>query len=68
MLLLVNKLDIDPGLILFSIIFSISGASCCIAICCVLYRKYLKKNKDKLEIQIKTFDENYSNINTYSKL
>jgi hypothetical protein len=58
--------DIDPGLILFSIIFSISGASCCITLGCFLYRKYLKKNKDKLEVEIKTFDE--SNNNPYNKL
>lgn len=60
-------IEFDPGLILFSVIFSISGASCCITLGYFLYKKYFKKNDDKLEVEIKTFDD-HTNSNPYSKL
>jgi hypothetical protein len=62
LLLLSNNIDIDPGVILFIVVFSIWGLSCVIALFVYLYKKYKKRNKFIEQT------EEYKNNNPYSEL
>ena len=50
MLFLLQKIDIDPGIILFSVIFGISGLSCLIGISYYLFQKF-KQNRIQRQIE-----------------
>ena len=62
MLLLLNNINIDPGFILITVIFSVWGLSCMIAFSIYLYKKYKKRNKFIEQT------EEYKNNNPYSEL
>ncbi len=60
MLLVTNRIDIDPGLILLIIIFSLWGLSCIIALCIYLYKRFKKKKKFTEEID--KYENPYSEL------